>query len=193
MDSDYFNLVYAKFYARFIPFVVGIFMGCSLVERERHLRSDKVDRLSALDVVHCVCALVSCVGCIVPLYFLRVADNANVPWILDLLYSTFFPVFWSYFLAVFTLMAFTRKIAMVTHFFEVSFFGPLGKLGLTVYLVHPIVLMVRLFGLQRFLSYSQEFIVSQFISVAVISYAIAFFTFVIVERPLAMIVKRFIS
>ncbi len=75
------------------------------------------------------------------LYFLKVSETAPSDG-LDIMYSILFPVAWGAGMGLFTWSALDRALPG-QEFFELSCFGPLAKLGLSVYLVHEMILFVR--------------------------------------------------
>ncbi len=73
------------------------------------------------------------------------------------------------------------------------FFGPLAKLGLSVYLVHPTILLMRIFDSMRLPTYTMAGVVGDWISCVVFSYGAEMAAFLIIEHPCSTLVKELMA
>jgi hypothetical protein len=182
LTDSYMTLLYSKPYARAPPFVIGLVTGCVLAQRTKPLSSPVLRW--ALHVGMLACFAI----CIVPLYYIEVSPLSDSYAVLNYAYVILFPVFWGLALSWFSIAAFDRTLPGQTYF-EMSFFSPLAKLGLSVYLVHPIILLVRIFNWYRLPTYSIAQVVSDWLSCLVLSFCAAFAAFLVIEHPCSTLVK----
>ncbi len=182
LTDAYMNRLYSKPYSRAPPFVIGIVTGCVLAQRTKPLSSLWLRWLLHAGMV------ASFLICIVPLYYIEVSPDSNNYAVLNYAYVTVSPVFWGLALAWFSFSAFDHTLPGLS-FFEMPFFSPLAKLGLSVYLVHPMILLVRIFNWYRLPTFSIAEVINDWLSCLVLSFLAAFAAFLVIEHPCSTIVK----
>ena len=186
LASNYMDLVYSKPYSRAPPFVIGMWVGF-LLSRRRNVK------LSALFkwLMH-VATFGGFVACSVPLYYLSVVSDSDKYHVLSAVYAAYFPFVWSMSLAWLTISIFDRTWPGQT-FLELAFWAPLGKLGLSVYLIHPIIVSAKLYELVRLPTFSNTWISDQLVANVVISYLAALAAYLTIEYPLAIFTKSLLA
>lgn len=187
LEMDYMDQVYGKPWARSPPFVLGLLVGSALATRQSQGPSTAVLSAAARVVLH-VGMVVGLLVCIVPLYYLVVVKSVAQHDALQVVYTLLYPSVWGVTMALFTWAA-VERVLLGQCFWEWTPFGPLGKLGLSVYLVHPIILATGLINTNRAPFYSFWALISQWTSCLVLAYAAAFGAYVAIESPFAALAK----
>jgi len=174
-SSDYMNLVYAKPYCRVAPFLIGIATAWKLKEWDRSRPISQATRW----ILYAIAA-----GTMGSLVFLCHVHEGT-PWSMfeSIAYSAAGRVAWGIGIACLMYSCFTAQQSFLNRFFSWSVFGPLARLTFCAYLMHPIILFTYYLNRDHLLHYSNSDLVFWFVGGATISYVVALFVSLLVEKP----------
>lgn len=188
---DYNTLVYGKPYARAIPFIFGLVFGARL---SRHGKEGPLQSPYLLWLGH-VLAVGSFVFSMIGHLFVVIQSPSNPPsetykvW--NVLYSTMYGPVWSFFLIWFVYCCYHRIFPrLVLGPMEWKIWTVLGRLGFSIYLVHPIILHWREYHRVQLIQFNLVWYFDNFAALYVFSALFAFVVFITLERPLGALVKR---
>ncbi|XP_077563204.1 nose resistant to fluoxetine protein 6-like isoform X2 [Haemaphysalis longicornis] len=137
MMFDYVSYVYIKPHQHMVSFVMGTFAAYFFVYHKPPAVTKVCTTLSWT-----LAAAVSSVTCLVP----HVWESALVPYdpALGAVYAALYPLLWSTAVSWMLYACITGMGGPVNRFLCLGLFMPLGKLSFSLYLVHPLVLAVKL-------------------------------------------------
>jgi peptidoglycan/LPS O-acetylase OafA/YrhL len=192
---DYNTLVYGKPYARAIPFLFGLAFGAHLSRNAKYGPM----QISPI-LVWCLHALAaaSFVFCMLGHLYL-IIETPGIPPTLtykvwNVVYSTLYGPVWSLFLIWFIYSCYHGLIPRLV-------LGPLswrlwtviGRLGFSIYLVHPIILHWREYRRVQLIEFNLVWYIDNFLALFISSTILAFLVYITLERPLGALVKRWIK
>eukprot|EP01128_Nolandella_sp_AFSM9_P003640 TRINITY_DN1588_c0_g2_i1.p1 TRINITY_DN1588_c0_g2~~TRINITY_DN1588_c0_g2_i1.p1 ORF type:complete len:789 (-),score=153.08 TRINITY_DN1588_c0_g2_i1:36-2210(-) len=204
MANGYMDLVYSKPYSRVAPFAIGLGVGCFIGKEEAEKSSSSPQMLSPSPSQSR--SIVSKFRWLFHAFALLgfAFSSVTLNWVLEdqalhfravnVIYITLSPTIWSLSLSWLSYACYHRVApSPLQNFLEAPMWSPLARLGLGVYLTHPIVLILRQIVAMRLASFSFFNLIDTFISNVVIANILSFIGFLLIEYPTGQLFKFFLS
>jgi len=174
-SEDYMDKIYSKPYTRIPPYLVGMAIAFFFADTGVGLKQ-RIKKYWWY-----ILYLFSAAIVILPIFLTHVHQNWTE--IESILYTVLSRTSVALGVALLMYSCFMRPKSWLNLFFSSSAWTAMARLTFAAYLIHPVILFTFYLDRSRLMHYQNTDLIFYFISTAVISYALALITAMLVEKP----------